>query len=47
MFRLVKLNFQYYIKKKKKATHEIVKRLFDDSVKYNGSSSIDGKETAQ
>lgn len=40
MFRLIKLNFKSYIKKQK-ATHEIAKRLFDDSVKYNSNSFID------
>lgn len=40
VFKLIKLNFKNYVKKQK-ATYEIAKRLFDDSLKYSSNSSID------
>ncbi|CEP07788.1 hypothetical protein [Parasitella parasitica] len=40
---LIKFNFKSYIKKQK-ATHEIAKRLFQESNKYNKDSSIGKKK---
>jgi hypothetical protein len=39
----IKLNFKSYIKKQK-ATHEIAKRFFQDSIKYNKDSPIGEKK---
>ena len=43
IFRFTKLSFKK-LYEKQKTTHEISKRLFDDSIKYNSNSSIGEKK---